>query len=129
MEIFSAGLNFSLRYFLFAFSHSPCLLEVFHATPCIFSLYQTCINFYNVMKSEDNVSEEKTRTLLNIMQANRNEYFVFIRQNTYKCGLNSVSNRLRSVSNIIKKDWLLVDRNLFKTLCKKNVIQAQLLLL
>ena len=71
------------------------------ATPRIFSLYQTCINFYNVMKSVDSNSDEKTRTLLNIMQANRNEYFVFIRQNTYKCGLNNVSNRLRSVSNMI----------------------------
>ena len=38
------------------------------------------------MKSEDNVSDKKTRVMLNIMQANRNEYFVFIRQKNYKCG-------------------------------------------
>ena len=99
------------------------------ATPRIFALYQTCVNFFNVMKSEDSVSDERAKVMLNIMQANRNEYFVFIRQNKYKCGLNNVSNRLRSVTNMIKKDWMLVDRNLFKTHCKKNVIQAQLLLL
>ena len=99
------------------------------ATPQIFAVYQTCINFFNVMKSEDSVSDEKAKVMLNIMQANRNEYFVFIRQNKYKCGLNNVSNRLRSVTNMIKKDWMLVERNLFKTHCKKNVIQVQLLLL
>ena len=60
------------------------------------------------------------------MQANRNEYFVFIRQIKYKCGLNNVSNHLQSV---IKKGWMLVEKNLFKTHCKKSVIQAQLLLL
>ena len=82
------------------------------------------------MKPMDNVSDEKTRIMLNnIMQANKNKYFVFKRQNTYKYGLNNVSNQLQSVSNMIKKDWMHVDRNLFKTMCKKNVIQAQLLLL
>jgi hypothetical protein len=99
------------------------------ATPQIFAMYQTCINFFNVMKSEDSFSDERARVMLNTMQANRNEYFVFIRQNKYKCGLNNVSNRLRSVTNMIKKDWLLVEKNLFKIHCKRSVIQVQLLLL
>jgi hypothetical protein len=99
------------------------------ATPRIFSLYQTCVNFYNVMKFQENDSDEKIRVITNTLQANRNEYYVFIRQNAYKCGLNTVSNRLRSVSNMIKKDWLLVDKKSFKTLCKKNVIQQQLSML
>ena len=81
------------------------------------------------MKSYDSVSDERAKVMLNIMQANRYEYFVFIRQNKYKCGLNNVSNRLQSVTNMIKKDWMLGEKNLFKTNCKKNVIQAQLLLL
>ena len=62
------------------------------ATPRIFALYQTCVNFFNVMKSQDSVSDERAEVMLNIMQANRNEYFVFIRQNKYKCGLNNLSN-------------------------------------
>ena len=65
------------------------------------------------MKSEDNVSDKKTRVMLNIMQANRNEYFVFIRHKNYKCGLNNVSNQLQLVTNMIKKVWMLVERNLF----------------
>ena len=51
------------------------------ATPRIFSLYQMCVNFYNVMKFQENGSDEKTRVTMNTMQANRNKYFVFIRQN------------------------------------------------
>jgi hypothetical protein len=60
---------------------------------------------------------------------NRLDAFVFIRQNVYKCGLNIVSHRLRSVTGLIKKTWMSVDKAVFKTYCKKYVIQQQLLLL
>jgi len=43
-----------------------------------------------------------------------------VRQNNYKCGLNNVSNRLRSVTNMIKKDWMVVEKSAFITLCKKT---------
>ena len=80
---------------------------------------KTCVNFYNVMKCQENDSDEKTRVIMNTMQANRNEYFVYIRQNAYKCGLNIVSNQLRSVSNMIKKDWILIDKKLSKLFVKR----------
>jgi hypothetical protein len=63
------------------------------------------------------------------MQASRNDALVFIRQNVYKCGLNIVSHRLRSVTCMIKKEWMLMDKAVFKSHCKKYVIQQQLLLL
>ncbi len=66
---------------------------------------------------------EKVKVSLNTMRSARNEFLVFIRQNNYKCGLNNVSNRLRSVTNMIKKDWMVVEKSSFKTLCKKHVIQ------
>jgi len=72
---------------------------------------------------------EKVKVSLNTMRSARNDFLVFIRQNNYKCGLNNVSNRLRSVTNVIKKDWMIVEKNAFKTLCKKHVIQDRLLLL
>jgi len=96
------------------------------ATPRIFSLYQTCVNYYNIMTVQGFMADEKTRIMLNTMQSNRNDTFVFIRQNRYKCGLNSISNRLRLVTNIIKKVWLFVEKPAFKILCKKHVIQYQL---
>jgi len=99
------------------------------ATPRLFSLYQTCINYYNIVKDNDYLPTEKVKVSLNTMRSARNEYLVFIRQNNYKCGLNNVSNRLRSVTNMIKKDWMVVEKSAFKTLCKKHVIQNRLLLL
>ena len=98
------------------------------ATPRIFALYQTCINYYNIMRSWGFMREEKAKAQLNTMQSTRSNFLIFIRQNNYKCGLNNISNRLRSVTNVIKKDWMLVDKNAFKTLCKKHVIQEHLML-
>jgi len=106
------------------------LHKTFHrATPHIYSLYQTCVNYYNVMCDQGFLPEIKENILLNTMQANRLDVFVFIRQNVYKCGLNIVSHRLRSVTGLIKKTWMSVDKAVFKTYCKKYVIQQQLLLL
>jgi hypothetical protein len=99
------------------------------ATPRIFSLYQTCINYYKIIRMQGYMPDEKGKAFLNTMQSVRNHLLVFIRQNAYKCGLNNMSNRLRSVTNMIMKDWLLVEKNAFKTLCKKHIIQNQLLLL
>ena len=99
------------------------------ATPRIFSLYQTCINYYNIVKVEGDIPDEKAKVLLNTMQSNRNDKLVFIRQNQYKCGLNNISNRLRSVTNVIRKSWMSVEKDVFKNLCKKHVIQHQLMLL
>ncbi len=40
------------------------------------------------------------------MQSMQNDSLVCIRQNSYKCGLSSVSNRFRSVTNMIKKSLI-----------------------
>jgi hypothetical protein len=56
----------------------------------IFSLYQTCINYYNIIKDHDYLSTDKVKVSLNTMRSARNEFLVFIRQNNYKCGLNNV---------------------------------------
>jgi hypothetical protein len=99
------------------------------ATPRIYSLYQTCVNYYNVMCDQGLLPGVKESSILNTMQASRNDALVFIRQNVYKCGLNIVSHRLRSVTCMIKKEWMLMDKAVFKAHCKKYVIQQQLLLL
>ena len=75
-----------------------------HATLHIYSLYQTCVNYYNVMCDQGFLPGVKENILLNTMQANRNIALVFIRQNMYKCGLNLVSHRLHSVTGMIKKN-------------------------
>ena len=72
--------------------------------------------------------EEKAKAQLNTMQSTRSNFLIFIIENNYKCGLNNISNCMRSVTNVVKKDWMLVDKNAFKTLCKKHVIQEHLML-
>jgi hypothetical protein len=99
------------------------------ATPRIFSLYQTCVNYYNIMCDQGLLPGVKEAILSNTMQANRNDALIFIRQNVYNCGLNIVSHRLRSVTGLIKKAWMFMDKTAFKTYCKKHVIQQQLLVL
>jgi hypothetical protein len=54
---------------------------------------------------------------------------LYVRSNKYRQGLNSISNRLRSVSNMIEKSWLSLAHETFKMKCKINIIQAGLLLL
>ena len=99
------------------------------ATPRIYSLYQTCINYYNIMCDQELLPGVREVSLLNTMHANRNDTLIFIRQNVYKCGLNIVAHRLRSVTGMIKKAWMFVDKAVFKTYCKKYVIQQQLQML
>jgi len=56
---------------------------------------------------------------MNTMQARHHEKLVFSRQNASKCGLNSVLNRLRSVKNMIKKEWMIEGKSAFLINCKK----------
>jgi hypothetical protein len=94
--------------------HRKCNL----ATPHIFSLYPTCINYYNIMNALGHRTDEKTRVLMHTMQSNRNDFFVFIWQKQYKCGLNTISNCLQSVTNIIKKNGCLWTKLLLKLYVK-----------
>jgi hypothetical protein len=52
-----------------------------HATPRIFSLYQTCINYYNIIKVHGFMTDKRAPIMLNTMQSDRNDSFMFIRQN------------------------------------------------
>ena len=54
------------------------------ATPRIYSLYQTCVNYYNVININGYLPEERVKTMLNTMRSERCEIVVFIRQNMYR---------------------------------------------
>jgi hypothetical protein len=47
-----------------------------HATPRIFSLYQTCVNFYTIMTVQGFMADEKRRILVNTMQSKALKLFV-----------------------------------------------------
>jgi hypothetical protein len=99
------------------------------ATPKIFSIYQTCICYYNLFKNQDLLRYEHEMLKNVVLNDRRNVFFSFVRANHYKVGLNNISNRLRSVSNFIEKERLKMSKESFKMKCKINVIQVQLSLL
>jgi hypothetical protein len=59
----------------------------------------------------------------------RNVKATFVRTNQSHAGLNNITNRLRTVTNMLHKSWLDLSRETFKLKCKKFIIQTQLLLL
>ena len=95
------------------------------ATPAIFGKYLTCINYYDVLTSQ------APRIVFNNVQAvttreERNPRLTFVAINQIKCGLNLLHNRFRSVTGIIRKNWVPLSRQMFKLKCKENVINSML---
>ena len=95
------------------------------ATPAIFGKYLTCINYYDVLTSQ------APRIVFNNVQAvttreERNPSLTFVAINQIKCGLNLLHNRFRSVTGIIRKNWVPLSRQVFKLKCKENVINSML---
>jgi exonuclease III len=91
------------------------------ATPKIFSNYLTAINLHDVMNGK--FPDMYQDTTLNTLSDRRNVNCTFVRNNRYRVGLNKLSNRLRTISNIIPKVWLNNPIKTYKTDCKKIIIQ------
>ncbi len=72
------------------------------ATPKIFALYQTSLYYYDVVNELHNDAEEAIAVQSNTVNDRRNKYLTFVLSNNYRHGLNSISNRFRSVSNMIE---------------------------
>ena len=51
----------------------------------------------------------------------------FQANNKLKCGLNCLSNRFKSITNKIDKQWINVTRDPYKTKCKKRLTVEKLL--
>jgi hypothetical protein len=94
------------------------------ATPKIFSNYLTATNFYEVMNGK--YPEIREDTNQNILSDRRNMNFTFVRNNRFRVGLNKISNRLRTISNVIPKSNILSSNQVYKTDCKKEIIQKAL---
>jgi hypothetical protein len=127
--------NLKEKLFKKLFSHSGKVLSIVdkncsylelhkkhnRSTPKIFALYQTSLNLYHTFK--------KTPDELNAVTLNdrRNARLTFVRNNKCKVGLNMIKNRMRSISNVIDKDWLVLSEDSFKLSCKKRIIQNSLM--
>jgi len=83
----------------------------------------------NVVNNLHNDTQEALAIQSNTVNDRRNKYLTFVHSNNYRQGLNSLSNRLRSVSNMIEKSWPSLAHETFKMKCKITIILAGLLLL
>jgi hypothetical protein len=92
------------------------------ATPMLYSQYLTCILYFDIMKNDFMLPEVEFVTA-NTLTDRRNKKIVFTTNNLCKIGLNNPSNRLRSVSNMIEKDWLELSKESFKLKAKIHIIQ------
>ncbi len=109
-------------------SHINLHKKYLRATPKLFSLYQTAVNYYETMTENDHALETPD-IRLNTLSDRRNVMLTFVRTNKYKVGLNLLSNRLRAISKCIPKSFISQTKNQFTTFCKINLIQKGLLLL
>ena len=96
------------------------------ATPTQFQKYSTAVSFYDLIRRE--IPEEDWINLqFNIQNDRRNSKLTFHTNNNYRCGFNCLSNRFRSITNEIEKDWTELPRDMYKARCKKRLITEKLL--
>ena len=99
-------------------------LHIVRATPKIFSLFQTAINFFN---AKSNVPCNHIAKITSVtLSDRRNTRLSFVRNNRFRVGLNSIHNRLRSISNVLDKNWTDESAANFKLNCKIRIIQNSL---
>ena len=98
------------------------------ATPSQFQKYTTAISLYDLIKNE-RPEDEWINLQFNIKNDQRNTKLTFHVNKRLKCGLNCLSNRFKSITNEIDKQWLDLTRDVFKMKCKKRLIIEKLLLL
>ena len=133
--------NLKEKLFTKMYSHSGSILKIIdressfcvlhkkynRSTPKIFALYQTSLNLYLAYQNfPNNYPRELDRVLLN---ERRNERFTFVRINRFKVGLNLLKNRLRSITNVVDKNWMDLNVESFKLNCKVRIIQNSLITL
>jgi hypothetical protein len=96
------------------------------ATPTQFQEYTTAISLYDLIKKE--IPEDEWINLqFNIQNDRRNARLSFHANNKLKCGFNCQSNRFKSITNEIDKEWIDLTRDAYKTKCKKRLITDKLM--
>ena len=90
---------------------TPEELMMYKMSLCLFKLYN--INFNPLEFVGVNFNQILTR-----LQTD----FFLLKNNTFKVGINSVSNRLYLLNNKIPLEWLNLSLNTFKVKCKKLLL-------
>ncbi len=89
--------------------------EFNRATPTQFQKYTTAVSLYDLIKKE--IPEDEW---INLQFNIQNVRLSFQANNKLKCGFNCQSNRFKSITNEIDKEWIDLTRDAYKTKCKKD---------
>ena len=80
----------------------------------------TLIQSNSVIIKKEIPEDEKINLQFNIQNDRRNARLSFQTNNKLKCGFNCQSNRFKSITNKIDKEWIDLTRDAYKTKCKKD---------
>ena len=92
------------------------------ATPMLYSQFLTSVLFFDIMNTDFMLPEVEFVTA-NTLTNRRNKKIEFTSSNVCRIGMNIPSNRLRSVTNMIEKDWMGLGKDSFKLEAKIHIIQ------
>ena len=92
------------------------------ATPEMYMKYKLALSLYKLYNVPFNPIEFQ---LLNFNQilTGRQLNFCTVRSNSFKVGMNCLSNRLHSINNLIPLSWLNLSQDSFKIKCKEKMIR------
>ena len=92
------------------------------ATPEMYMKYKLALCLYKLYNIPFNPIEFQ---LLNYNQilTGRQLNFCTLRSNSFKVGMNCLSNRLHSINNLIPLSWLNLSQDSFKIKCKEKMIR------
>ena len=82
------------------------------------SLYD--LNLTRLPSSDWQILQENT------LQNRRSAKLHFTTSNNLRCGMNVLPNRLKTITNRIDANWLMLSRETYKQKCKKEFITTQL---
>jgi len=88
----------------------------------IYSQFLTSVLYFDILQ-DCFMLQEREFVLANTLRYCRNKKIVFTTNNSCKIGLNIPSNRFRSVSDMIEKEWLSIEKESFKLKAKIHIIQ------
>ena len=90
---------------------NPEELMLYKMALCLFKLYNMDFNSFEFVGLN-----------FNQILTSRQTDFVSLKNNTFKVGINSLSNRLYILNNIIPLQWLTLSLDTFKVKCKKLLL-------
>ena len=100
--------------------------QLTRATPEMWQNYELALSLYDLITTKHPASNWEILQN-NILQNRRSTRALFTSSNRLRCGINTLPNRLKTISNRIEKSWFSYSKDAFKLKCKMEFITTPLL--